>query len=295
MTEAITIEYKPLLNTNITHRRNFTVTIDELLGIMIMAYSLSYADRITIKLQNNNFADITQAVTLPNFTNNPLIFQNTAKFMNSNVSFNGLELIQGAIQLCLILGVDPSSVITDFKTKGVPNKLSFGRYIGMISLTNFTEYNDGSPIELDDTKAILSEQLVDSLSKSLKDCFPEYPPGIIVPSELYMITTDEERSNIIASCTSTLYGPESIGEYRTVGPYIFSVCSNSEYRGQGLAKTIMICMLNDLIGKGYRGFTLEVLPDNKVAYSLYISLGFQKVATTTSENEVYDLLYLQII
>lgn len=109
-----------------------------------------------------------------------------------------------------MLGVDPSSVITNFKKKGIPNKLSFGRYIGMISIPNLTEYPNGSAIFLNDTQGILSDALIDSLSRSLKDCFPEFPAGIIVPSELYMITTDENRSKVIASCTATLYGPASI-------------------------------------------------------------------------------------
>lgn len=97
MTEAITIEYKPLLNSNITHTRKFSVTINELFGIMIMAYALSSPDFITIKLQSGNVADITQSNTLPYFGNSPDIFENTAKFEDYNVSFDGLELIQGAI------------------------------------------------------------------------------------------------------------------------------------------------------------------------------------------------------
>lgn len=294
MTESITIEYKPITGSNLIHTRKITVSIDELFGIMIMANALSSPDRIIIKLQNGDIVDITQSNTSPYFGNHPNIFEHTAKFMNYDVSFNGLGLIQGAIQVCLLLGVDPSSVITNFKQKGIPNKIAFGRYIGMVSIPNFTEYNDGAAIFVSDANGILPYSLVESLSKSLKDCFPEYPAGIIVPSELYMITTDENRSDVIASCTATLHGPASIGRYKAVGPYIFSVCANSEYRGQGLAKTVMISMLNDLISKGYRTFTLEVLPSNTVAYSLYQSLGFKKVAITKDGGHVYDLMQLTI-
>lgn len=295
MTEAITIEYKPITGSNLIHTRKIIVNIDELFGIIIMADALSSPDRILIKLQNGNIVDITQSNTSIYFGNNPNIFEHTAKFMNYDVSFDGLGLIQGAIQVCLMLGVDPSSVITKFKKKGIQNKIKFGRYIGMVSIPNFTEYNDGAAILLSDANVILPHTLVESLSKSVEDCFPEYPAGIIVPSKLYVITTDENRSNVIASCTATLNGPASIGRYKAVGPYIFSVCTNNEYRGQGLSKTIMISMLNDLISQGYRKFTLEVLPSNTVAYSLYQSLGFKKVATTKDDdNNIYDLLYLNI-
>ena len=295
MTQAVTINYRPIINNETSHVRKFTTTIDQLLGIMILANSLSSPHRITIELQGGGIADITQVNTLRNFGNNTNSFEYTAKLLDNDVSFNGLELIQGAIQLCLILGVDPSSVITNIQRYGVSVKINFERYFGIISLPNFTEYPDGSAILIEDTAVILSESLVDSLSKSLKECFPENEPAIIIPSEVYMITIDKTRSNIIASCVATLNAPQSIGQYANIGAYyIFNVCANTNIRGQGLAKSVMISMLNDLIGKGYNTFVLEVLPTNKVAYNLYESFGFQRVSSTNDGTDTYDLLYLKI-
>ena len=295
MSYPIIIEYKPILNTDIINTRNLTTTLDQLYGIIITSYSITSNDRIKIKLSNNDIVDINQANNLPYFGYYPDTYEYTAKIMNYDVSFNGLELIQGSIQLCLILGIDPSSIITNFKNKGMITKLSFGRYLGMVTIHNLTEYNNGIVIDLDDVKDILPPILFASLSKSLKNCFPEYPViGVPVPCDVYIISDNEDRDNVIATAAITLFGPESIGKYKDIGAYIFNVCANSEYRGQGLSKCVMISMLNDYISKGYHHFTLEVLPDNKVAYSLYLSLGFKKVDTTTDNIHVYDLLLLSI-
>lgn len=316
MTEAITIVYNPIVNSNISHSKNLTVNIDQLLGLMIMSSALTSPDNISIKLFDGNIADITQIATISYFGYNPNIYDYTAKFLNYDVSFNGMELIQGGIQLCLLLGVDPSSVITDIKNHGQPIKVDFGRYLRILSVPNFTKYDNGTSVLVTDMEPIVSNLLVDSLSRSLRQCFPEFPPGIMIPSELYMITLDEYASNVIASCAATLYPPESIKQFKVppnilvnrntssnerspiVWPgsyYIFNVCSNIEYRGQGLSKAVMISMLNDLIGKGNKLFTLEVAPDNKIAHSLYQSLGFKKIGVSRDNNHTYDVLFLGVV
>jgi RimJ/RimL family protein N-acetyltransferase len=153
-------------------------------------------------------------------------------------------------------------------------------------------------------KTVSSPEMVDSLINSLYQCFPEYSPSIVIPSILYILTTDESRSNIIASCNASKYSPPSIGSLN-ISPelknrisrayYISSVCASTNYRGQGLSKSVMILMLNDLISKGITSFILEVLPDNKIAYTLYQSLGFRKIASTNDNTNTYDLLFLSVV
>jgi len=297
MTESITIDYKPLIKGNIIHTRKLNITREQLFGIMIMANAITSPNNITIKLSDGNIADITQINILPYISGNPKQFEYTAEFGQKMVMFNGLELIQGAMQFCILFGIDPGSSITNIKFKGTPIELDFNRYFGMISIPNFTMYENGTVIDINLLKQITSSTLVDSLSKSLKNCFKEaYTIGITVPCEIYMITTDANRSNVIASVAATLYSPDSIGKYKQhKAYYIFNVCAKSEFRGQGLAKSIMITMLNNLINKGYKEFLLEVLPDNSIAYSLYKSLGFEKVSVIKNGTKSYDLLYLTLL
>jgi hypothetical protein len=293
MTESITIDYKPLIKGNIIHTKKLNITIEQLFGIMIMANAISSPDNIIIKLSNGSIADITQVTILPYIAGNPELFEYTANFGQQLVMFDGLELIQGAIQLCILFGIDPGSMITNIKRKNIPIQLDFSRYFGILSIPNFTNYKDGTVIDMEQLKQILSVTLVNSISKILIDCFGG--GGVGVPCETYIITDDINRSNVIASASATLYPPNSVNKYKQLKPYyIFNVCANSQFRGQGLAKSIMITMLNDLINKGFNQFILEVIPNNLVAYSLYKSLGFIKLTTTTDSGKIYDLLYLKV-
>lgn len=295
MTELITIDYIPLIKGNIHHERKLSLNINQILGMMIMAAAITDPSRITIKLGNGDIADITAINNLPYYGNHPESYDYTANFGQYNVSFSDPDVIQGALQICLILGVDPS-IITDVKYRNILQIPDFHRYFGMLSIPNFTEYPDGTSIEINSLKEILPSEFVDSLTKSLTECFPEVSGlGIIVPGEMYMICTDANRSEVAASAAATTYLPNELNQYAYLKAYyIFSVCSGTEFRGQGLAKSLMILMLNDLIGRGHNNFLLEVLPSNVVAYTLYASMGFQKIAVTSDGHVNYDLLYLQM-
>ena len=295
MTESITIEYQPLLSGNIFHKRNLMVTPEELYGIIIMANIITTSDNITIKSRDGNVIDTGPIHTLPYLNNK---FEYTYKIGSPgiepyDVSSTGLDLIHGASQVCILFGRDPSSIITDIKYMKAPITIDFGKYYGQLSIYNFTEYPDGSAIDVDDVKYIVSPILIDSLSKSLNECFPDSVAGMIVPSEFYMITSDANRDNVIASVSACTNLPQSLGEYANIsGYYIYNVCSNTDHRGQGLAKSIIITMLNDLYIKGANMFILEVLDSNIIAYTLYISLGFIKISSSYEEDKTYDVLYL---
>lgn len=292
MTQTITIEYLPLLSGNVFHRRDMKVSLDELFGIMIMANVVTSPNMITIRLSNGDVVDITQIHTLPYLTQT---FDYVYKLGELNVSSNELELIQGATQLCILFGVDPSSLITDVKHRGISINIDIGKYFGNLSIYNFTEYPDGSTIHLDNIKQIISPRLVDSLMKNLAECFPGTEAGITIPSEIYMISSNMERDDIIACVYVSPYSPESIGAYTDIGAYyVYNVCADINYRGQGLAKSIMITMLNDLYSRGQTRFILEVLDSNTVAYTLYTSLGFKKISSSYEEDKTYDILYLTI-
>lgn len=277
------IEYKPI--TNNIQTKVLDLNHEQILGFVLMASIV--IDRINIKLQNGSTVDLSKIHEIQYFGYHPSIYH--AKFGNYDVSFDSLDIIRGAIQLCLLFGFDPNSLITNVQQNGQPIQINPERYFGILEIPN--PYNDTTVVSIQDL--YLSTALVTSLTKSLNECFPGSDVGITLPSIIYMITSDNERSNVIASCMATLYFPESVNQYKIHDSYyIFNVCSNVQ--GQGLAKSIMICMLNDLINKGYKNFMLEVAPTNIIAYNLYQSLGFKKLISTSDNSEIYDLMALQI-
>ncbi len=285
MTYNIIINYYPIPNLNATKTLN--LNSEQLFGIIMMSHLV--LDRINISLQNGDIVDLTKIPTLPYFGYHDTIYR--AKLGSMDVSFNDLNFISGAITLCLLFGFDPDSIITNVSQNNQPIKLDLGRYFGIVEIPNSTNYPNGIVIPINSLN--LPSSLSLSLSRSLNECFSVVESGITVPSTLYMITSDRERSNVLASCLVTLDFPESIKKYKVdTSCYISNVCSNNNVRGQGLSKSIMICMLNDCISKHINIFMLEVLPSNTVAYNLYISLGFKKIASTFDNNISYDLLKL---
>lgn len=293
MAESVTVEYRPLNKGNIIHTRKLQLTREQLFGLMIAAKALLSSDRIIIKLQDGGIADISKINDLPYISGDPKSFTYTGEIGHIKVMFNGIELIQGALQLCILLGMDPTVIITDIKYQGISTKLGYNYHYSVLSIPNFTNYPNGHVIHLDKLKKIISSKLIDTISLSLKECFPESQPAMIIPSEFYMMTSDEDHQNIIASVASSLYLPNSVSKYKYLNAYyIYNVCANIKYRGQGLTKSIMITMLNGIISKGHDRFLLEVAPNNTVAYTLYTSLGFKKIDTVIENNKQYDILYL---
>ena len=59
--------------------------------------------------------------------------------------------------------------------------------------------------------------------------------------------------------------------------HILNVCVNPEIQGAGLGRLLVVHLLE--VAKSHKANTvfLEVRPSNKVAYKLYLSLGFNEV------------------
>jgi predicted GNAT family N-acyltransferase len=287
----IIVQYRPLVMNQTIHTRYFSANPEQLSGVLVMAYTLAYPNSVNITRRDGTPIDLNQTPKTLYWGHYPERSNYTAKFLNKPVSFNSLDFIQGAIQVCLLFAFDPSSTITELKYQYTPTQLNFGRYFASISLSNPTDYPDGIPIEFDFLTDILGESRIESMSRNLRECFPDSEQGTIVPSELYFVTTDPEHNEVIALAEITSYLPEEIEQY--VGAwYIFNVCTSNSVRGQGLSKSIMVAMLNNLYRQGVTQFILEVLPSNTVAYNLYTSLGFRKVDSVTEGDKTYDVLLL---
>jgi len=59
--------------------------------------------------------------------------------------------------------------------------------------------------------------------------------------------------------------------------HILNVCIREEYRRRGLARRLMLHMLERARAAGMREAFLEVRPSNTIASRLYLSLGFQHI------------------
>lgn len=294
--EVITINYRPLIKGNQFHIRTIHVTTDELYGIILMAHafremSTSQIYDISIQFANGEYADVARADALPYFGLKGYTYD--ARFMTVKVSFDNIEVLQGAVQVCLLFGVDPTTAITNAHHNGNPTEFDFGRYFGIITLSNPSTYPDGTALELEAFRPLMVPELSESLEETLAECFPGVDLGIMVPSEFYYVATNSARTNVAASCVVSRYLPEAVSHYAGAY-YISNVCAGANFRGQGLAKSVMVCMLNNLLNQGVNRFLLEVDVTNTVAYTLYLSLGFNKVASVTEDDKTYDVLLLSL-
>lgn len=302
MTESILISYEPIVSVHIIHKKSFDVTFEELIGIILTSSQISSPDKITIQRQNGDIVDIIGAQQLP-YVINPKItrlhspgtldnehYDYICSLGTLNVQFNTLEFIRGVASLCKLLGINPSGLITNPRYKGQNIKLKFEHYIGKITLAGEEQI-----ISISKVKPLIGVQY-ESLVKSLDECF-HYGEntGVWIPSVIYIDTTDEQYVNIIATATATTNLSVLPEKYRNIEKtrYISSVCAGNAYRGQGITKSVMISLLNDLIREGVTSFLLEVEPDNIPAYKLYSGLGFVKI-DDTFDFKHYHLLYLKI-
>lgn len=275
--QIVTIRYKPLIKGNSFHSRQFRLTVRQLYGTMIMAYSLYNPDinaRISIILDDTNQIDINSVLDLPYFN---YTYEYSAQFNNITISFDNREIIQGAVQICVLFGIDPSTVITNVQHNNQPTGINFGRYYIMVPFTNTSPYPDGTIVEFDDVR-LQNTELVNSLENMLNSCFENENVGVSLPGDVYAITIDPTRTNVIATCYATPYAPPSYAQYDGAH-FISNVCTSSDVRGYGLSKSILVSMLNDKISEGINRFVLGVDPDNTIAYRLYTELGFEKVET----------------
>ena len=70
------------------------------------------------------------------------------------------------------------------------------------------------------------------------------------------------------------YGIMSVGAGEA---HILNVCIRDEYRGRGLARKVLVYLLDRARASGMYEAFLEVRPSNKAAARLYHSMGFEQV------------------
>ncbi len=70
------------------------------------------------------------------------------------------------------------------------------------------------------------------------------------------------------------YGIMSIGAGEA---HVLNVCVREEYRGRGLARKVLLYLIDRARGAGMYEAFLEVRPSNVAAARLYLSLGFEQV------------------
>jgi len=296
MYDIISVEYVPF--GNIKHVKKIEIgSLYKFYGFLIMANDSRISENISIKRSNNENIDFKHIV-MKILEEDQKHLEYSANFGERSIAFKNLEFITGAQRLCILFGMDPRSMITDIKQKDVPILVDFKIYFNKILIPNFTIYSNGTVIDVNQLQEIIDTKIIDSLSKNLIDCFPGSNAGIIIPSDLYIISTDEDAFSIITSANITKNILTNLLPYvsdRKNTYYISNVCSLTPYRGQGLTKSIMIAIINDYHQNHQaKIFLLQVLTTNIIAYNLYLSLGFKFIHSDTINHETYDLLQLSI-
>lgn len=276
---TITVTYIPLIRGNTSHTKIFNLTVEAMYGFIVMAGILSSPERMQIILSGGDTVDITRYSELTHIGT-----RYTAKFKEHNTAFDNIAFVDGGVQVCLLLGIDPSSIITSTTT--------IDRYIAMIEIPNFSGYSNGNVIHINDLDKIIDARLLKSMKLGFQQCFPQnIGIGIVVPSTTYMITTDARKTQVAAIAMITPYNSDSLNSYNNLQAHsIFNVCSSIPQ--QGLAKSVLIALINNSIANGINSFILEVLPSNTVAKSLYSSLGFIKVGTSQAGTSAFDVMLL---
>jgi len=79
-----------------------------------------------------------------------------------------------------------------------------------------------------------------------------------------------------------LEGPDGIGGYGIMSmgageAHVLNICVRADLRGRGLARRLMVWLLDEARGAGHGWAFLEVRPSNRPAILLYESLGFEPV------------------
>lgn len=304
MTMSITVRYYPFVTaeslkpfndqalpswSSIVNEITLDLSLEELAGMMIMCDVLA-----TIMLFDNGSIN-KDAVTHLHFHSR---YEYTAllgiseeegpEVSSVKVSFVSMDFLKGAAQVCMMLGIDPSSKISHVKYHGISAIIDYKMYFGKLEVSSFSDKAGLARYKIDPV-------FVDTLLKILSECFPDINEvGANVPIGIYHITPD--KSNVISCAFATSHLPSpSLTAYTHLNAwYVFNVCTDSRYRGRGLAKSVIIYMVNQLRKQGVKSLLLEVLPDNEAAYSIYRSLGFARLDTIYDDGAQYDILYLNI-
>lgn len=291
MQDYITVTYVPLLLGNITHKKTLYLSTPAIYGFIVMSGIISCEDKMRITLSSDKDVDLSKYQDL---ANNGTIY--TSIFLTVPVSFDDLDFINGASKACLLLGIDPSSVIKESKKGKDSIIFKYNQYIDYIPVVNTTKLSDGSVVNIDFLREFLDPNLVNSMRQTLLDCFPSTKNvGIIIPSTIYMVTNDPKRTDVASVAMITPYIGKSLSDFSNLGAHtIFNVCSSSKYKEKGFAKSVLVALLNSNINKGIKSFILEVDPDNLPAVNLYKSLGFNKIGTSKYRKTIHDVMHLNL-
>jgi ribosomal protein S18 acetylase RimI-like enzyme len=136
------------------------------------------------------------------------------------------------------------------------------------------------------------------LTRLLHENFNTVPdPGIGVPS--MMIYTIDGENIVSLVCASTVLlglSGELIEKYKDTNcAYIYYVCTDVRYRGNGYGKTLVKKMIDLYRQKNIEIILIDVAVNNEIAYGLYKSLGFHKVASMIEQGVDYDILLKRLI
>lgn len=285
--------------TQFINKKSLNVNFEQLIGLILTANQISSPKNIKITRNNGDIIDIINIESLTRINYN---YNYKCQLGILNVKFESIDFIKGVSLMCLLFGVNPSNLINEAFYNNESIIFEFNRYIGKILLTNnllIDNMRHSLPI-LYFKNAIQNQY--ETTIKILKECFNsgEYST-ILLPSIMYITSTDKNYNNIIATASATTNFSFLPNKYHNLNNnqtiptiyYILSVCTGNKYRGQGITKSLLIALINELIIEGARTFLLEVDPRNINAYKLYNKLGFIKI-DDTFDNIHYDLLSLKI-
>lgn len=326
MAESIKIIYQPIINRVInqpgTQHKNIDLTFDSLSGFILMVFQYVKINQVLISKTSGEIIDIEQFIR-----NNPYILAYGSKLDTSSVNwfaslqshfmidpqqikypytciivnkyypnrnilvqFPNFDFLAGAIFMCKLFGLNWLDFILEVHRGEEPYIINTDFYLGKIRLLGHG---------ISELKLLYQQMMyetMDSLSKSLYECFDKTEIGVILPSNIVVAASDTNYHNIISSAAVTTSLIVLPIKYRIPrSHYIFNVCTKSDHRGKGLSKSVLIALINNILSMGFSTIIyLEVDPLNLSAYNLYISLGFVKIDETISYGKRFHLLQMRI-
>ena len=126
------------------------------------------------------------------------------------------------------------------------------------------------------------------LTQTMFECFNSYP-GFCIPCDIYSASINNNIIScaVVSSSQNILNIPSQFND----GYLIYNVCTLYKYRRKGLAKSILIMLINDLLTLDPKcNIYLEVDIQNTIAYDLYSSLRFEKVGKNEHKNVLYHIM-----
>jgi len=261
------IIYQPLKGKTVNdigrQQLQLTLNDDQLMGIIIMTSHLVPLNQLLITV-NNIKLPINKIITYHSL-NNELY---TCLIDLILVSFQSLDFLQGAITACNWYGIDWKKKINQIKCQSLPIKVNSDINLGKILVNSGQNMID-----------LLTQPRRQSLSKTFEQCFNNtlYGIGFLPPSITYVITTDSNYNNIVATASISKQGMPL--KYQGDNSYyIFNVATQINYRGRGYMKFILAAMINDINRLSPSAiFYLQVDPHNIAAIKLYQSFGFTTI------------------